>query len=248
MAAQMAPAEQHSRAVVGSSESRVVASLLANAGFETNGGAGSNTFSGWTVVDQAGGSGSWFAVSALTAPLSGLPVPGPGEGVFQALTDQTGPGAHVLYQDIVLPSRTPLTLSFYLHYVSAASLTTPASGTLDYTSGMNQQFRVDVMDPAAGVSDVGTGVLMNVYRTNTGDATTLAPRLVVADLSAFAGRAVRIRFAETDNSGNFFVGVDAVSLVVSGLVPAAGTTGLLALGLATALAGALVLSRLGVSR
>lgn len=224
---------------------QAVASLLANAGFETNGGAGSSSFAGWTVVDLAGGSGSWYVQTGVESPLNGLTVPPPPEGSFQAMTDQTDPGSHVLYQDVVIPAG-GARLSFYLTLESRAPITVPDPPSLDFSDGEmpNQQFRVDVMDPAADAFDVGSGVLMNVYQTAVGDPTSSGPQLVYADLSAFAGRTVRLRFAETDNRGVFNAGIDAVSLLATGNVPAAGTTGLLVFGVALALAGAFALRRM----
>lgn len=224
---------------------QAVASLLANPGFETNGGVGTSSFAGWTVVDQQGGSGSWYVQTGVESPLSSQAVPPPPEGSFQAMTDQYAPGSHVLYQDVAIPAG-GARLSFFLTIQSFGPITVPDPPTLDISDGdvPNQQFRVDVMDPAADAFDVGSGVLMNVYQTAVGDPTSSGPRLVYADLSAFAGQTVRLRFAEADNLGIFNAGVDAVSLVAVGNVPAAGTTGLLVMGVALALAGAFALRRM----
>src|SRR5437764_12278026 len=35
--------------------------LVVNGGFEQNGGPGTNNLTGWTVANQAGGSGNWYA-------------------------------------------------------------------------------------------------------------------------------------------------------------------------------------------
>src|SRR6266852_631235 len=68
--------------------------LVINGDFE----AGSLT--GWTVRDQAGGDGSWFIQRGTMSPESGFLVPAPPQGSFAAMTDQFGPGSHILYQDI----------------------------------------------------------------------------------------------------------------------------------------------------
>src|SRR5579872_5313015 len=65
--------------------------LLANGGFESNGGAGSGLFTGWTVATQAGSNGSWYAQTGTSSPLNGLPVAAPLEGTFAAMTDDSGP-------------------------------------------------------------------------------------------------------------------------------------------------------------
>jgi len=187
-----------------------LAAQVVNGGFETNGGAGTNTFAGWTVVDQAGGAGSWYAQTGTGSPLNGFPVPAPPEGVFAAMTDTVNPGSHVLYQDIVVPSTGgQLSFGFTLSNQAAGFISPP---TLDYTAGPNQQFRVDVMNPGAPVTDVGAGVLLNVFQTNPGDLLVSPYEYVTASLSAFAGQTVRLRFAEVDNQLFFNAGVDNVQV------------------------------------
>jgi hypothetical protein len=76
------------------------------------------------------------------------------------------------------------------------------------------------MDPTAPVDDVGAGVLRNIFITAPGDPlVTTAPgdpqmtpvyRTIVADLSAFAGQRIRLRFAEVNNQLFLQMGVDKV--------------------------------------
>src|SRR5215210_103479 len=65
-----------------------------------NGGFGAGSFAGWSVANQAGGSGDWFVYTGTSTPLNGFPVAAPPEGTHAAVTDQGGPGSHVLYQDV----------------------------------------------------------------------------------------------------------------------------------------------------
>ena len=60
--------------------------LVANGDFETG------SLTGWTVTDQAGGSGTWFiGTPGSTTPMSGLPTAvNPAGGSFYAVTDQGG--------------------------------------------------------------------------------------------------------------------------------------------------------------
>ena len=200
---------------------------VANGGFETNGGAGSNTFASWTVVDQPGGSGSWFAQTGTLSPQFGSPVLAPPEGTFAAMTDQGGPGSHIIYQDVTVPASGG-TLSFSLYINNrAGAFATPA--TLDFTAGPNQQFRMDIMSTAAPVTDVGAGVLLNVYQTKVGDPAVSGYTTILASLSSFAGQTVRLRFVEVDNAGVFNVGVDNVGII--GAVPTLSLPMLVALGL-----------------
>jgi len=208
------------------------AQLVPNGSFETNGGAGTNTFASWTVVDQAGGTGSWWAQTGATSPVSGNAVPVPPFGSFSAMTDQGGPGSHILYQDVAVPATGGI-LSFDLFIGNrAAAFSTPA--TLDYTVVPNQQFRVDIMSTAAPVDDVGAGVLMNVYQTKVGDPLVSGYTTINANLAAFAGQTVRVRFAEADNQLFFNAGVDNVQLIAE--VPTLSLSMLVALGLLLAAA------------
>jgi len=122
--------------------SGVLSGAVTNGGFETNGGSGTNSIAGWTVVDQTGGSGSWYALSGTTTPDSSSTVPTPPGGSFAAVSDQTGPGSHVLYQDITVPNQGG-TLRFDLFINNQANdFFVPSPATLDFTVSPNQQFRV----------------------------------------------------------------------------------------------------------
>lgn len=219
--------------------------LVQNGGFESNGGAGTSTFANWTVVDQAGGSGSYFVQTGTTAPpLNPITVPVPPQGTFAAMSSQSGPGSHILYQDIAIPAGTSVQFSA-LVYVNnqAAAFATPAS--LDYTVSPNQQARIDIMDPAAPVDSVTAGVLRNVYQTAVGNPLVSGYTVVAADLSQFAGSTVRVRIAEVDNQSFFQFGVDAVSVSASAPVPTLGEWALVALTLMLAAAGVAALRRRG---
>lgn len=186
-------------------------SPLFNGSFELNGGVVTNEFTGWTEVDLPNSSGSWLVQTGNTSPLNGFEVDHPTDGSFAAMTDQFGPGAHILYQDVRVPAHGPAVLGFDVSFLNfAGEFVTPP--TLSFETIPNQQFRVDVMDPSAPLDDVGSGVLLAVYRTEAGDAPSSDYRTVTASLGRFAGRVVRIRFAEVDNLNNFLVGIDRVTV------------------------------------
>jgi hypothetical protein len=194
-----------------------VAAVLAAPGVSTaativNGGFETGNFSGWTVVNQSGGSGDWFVYSGTSTPLTGFAIAAPPEGTFAATTDQGGPGSHVLYQDVALEAGFNHTLSFDVYYNNQAGVfATPPS--LDFSVNPNQQYRVDVLRPTAPVTSVAPGdVLATVFQTNVGDPFTLAPTSVSFDLSGFAGTTVRLRFAEVDNQLFFAASVDRVAI------------------------------------
>jgi len=185
--------------------------LIQNGGFE------SGDFTGWTTFDAVNSSGGFIVSSDTIMPTSALVVLEPPESTYAAITDQGGAGTHVLYQDVALPANRTATLhvTIYLHN-AAADYAIAATGGLAFDGGVaNQQFRVDVMNPAAGVTDVGAGVLLNVYQTQPGDPLTSGYLELTASLTPFAGQTVRIRFAEVDNQLFFHAGVDAVDVVVN---------------------------------
>lgn len=196
----------------------IAVSMVALAASVTNGGFESGTFTGWTVVNQAGSAAgsNWFNYTGTTAPDSGNTIPAPPKGTHAAVTDQTAPGAHELYQDITLQPGFSHTLRFTLYYHAYAPLTAP--GTLDFTtSAPNMQYRVDVMKTtAADFSIAPADVLANIFKTNVGDPQVLAPTAETFDLTPFAGQTIRLRFAETDNLLFFNAGVDNVHVVSTG--------------------------------
>jgi hypothetical protein len=184
--------------------------LIQNGGFETG------TFTSWTTFDAVNGDTLGFFVTADTVlPESMDTVLAAPEGSYAAITDQGGSGTHVLYQDVILPPNRTATLTAIIYIQSDATFVNAATAGLAHDGGeSNQQVRVDVMNPAAGVTDVGTGVLLNVYRSQPADPLVTSYIHLTADLSPFAGQTVRIRFAEVDNQSFLHLGVDSVDVVV----------------------------------
>ena len=102
--------------------------LITNGDFETG------SLGGWTVTDQAGGSGSFFSSTpGNPAPLSGEPTaPNPLGGSFYAVSDQTGPGAHALTQSFTVPAGATSVVLSYQMFVNDYD-GGPFVGPLDYT-------------------------------------------------------------------------------------------------------------------
>jgi hypothetical protein len=176
---------------------------VVNGGFETG------TFAGWTTVDQVGGSGSWIVYSGTVTSVSGSFISAPPEGTFAATSDQTGPGSHILYQDLILGPGAQLLHLFVYYDNQAGFFATPP--TLDYNVFPNQQYRIDIMNPAAPVDSVAASdVLADVFHTSEGDPPFLPPTPMEFDLTPFAGTTVRLRFAEVDNQFFFQASTDAV--------------------------------------
>ena len=193
-------------------EALAQASVVINGGFERNGGVGSNDFAGWTVVDTPEESGSWFVQTGSASPLNGFIAFTPPAGQFAAMTDQGGPGTHILYQDVKVPSGHS-TLSFRVSLFNQAGAYF-APHSLSFEREPNQQFRMDIMAPLAKLDGLGPGVLRNVFLTEPGDPPLQGYTTIRTSLNQFAGRTVRLRFAEVDNQGFFQVGIDQVRIIV----------------------------------
>jgi hypothetical protein len=203
------------------------ATLLTNGDFETG------DFTGWTVTDLAGGSGSWFIDTPGTStPVSGYATAANAVGgSFYAVTDQGGPGTHALTQSFtVAPSASSVIFSFQM-FANDQSGTAPivnAAG-LTHTAGANQHVRVDLLTGAATAFDTGAGVLANFF---LGDDAGVNPNPYTSysfDISALVagGGTYQVRFAEVDNQLFYQMGVDNVAVTV----PEPATLALLGLGL-----------------
>lgn len=203
-----------------------------NGSFETG------DFTGWTVINETNSAGDWFVYSGTSAPLTGNTILPPTVGIFAATTDQTGPGSHVLYQDIEVPSDVvPCSVIVYYNNTAGSFVIGP---DLSYSSGANQQARIDIMDPAADPFDVGAGVLENLFLTTPGDPSFLGYTIIDFDLSPFAGTTVRFRAAEVDNLSNFYFSIDDVlcgDRHVSRPIPTLGEWGMIAMAGVLGLAG-----------
>ena len=198
--------------------------LLVNTGFESN-------LTGWTVVNEANGNGDWYFQTGTLSPMMTFTVPAPPEGSHVAMTDQPGPGSHMLYQDFVVPAGvTAAGLVFkYTIINSAVAFVTPSN--LTYTGSPNQQARVDIMTTTANIFSVATAdMLLNIFQTNPGDPLTggtyvTSTTNLTALFVAHPGETLRLRFAETDNQQHFSFGIDDVQLRAA--VPEPATYGLL---------------------
>ena len=134
---------------------------------------------------------------------------------FAEVTDMGAPGTRILYRDVQLDGRVTLHLTLFYDN-QAADFASPSSLDFDRCRP-NQQFRVEIMDPGAPVDSlVPRHVLATVFRTARGDRATLAHRRISFDLSRWAGRTIRIRFAQVDNRGPLRAGVDDVRLEAVG--------------------------------
>ncbi|MEE9212801.1 MAG: flexitail domain-containing putative surface protein, partial [Phycisphaeraceae bacterium] len=141
---------------------------------------------------------------------SSTAVAAPPEGLQAAMTNQGGPGSHVLYRCDV-PASGFLSFELYINNEAGVFLS-PLS--LDYTASGNQQFRADLVTPSGIATDPFTlasgDILLNIYQTQPGDPAVSGYATVTADISAYIGQTVCLRFAQVDNQSFFHAGVDAV--------------------------------------
>jgi hypothetical protein len=115
-----------------------------------------------------------------------------------------------MFQDVTIPpSGADLSFELFIGNRHSAFIT---PSTLSHVGGDNQQFRMDIMDPAAALRDVGSGVLQAVYQTEVGDPLVSGYTTITAPLE-FGGQTVRLRFTEVDNQWFFQAGIDNVTVI-----------------------------------
>jgi hypothetical protein len=209
----------------------VLAPNMAGAAGVVNGNFESGTLGGWHV-QRALGAGSWFAYAGTDAPIGSRrpkpadPVQPPPQGSFAAIADQANPDTMILYQDVALEAGLAHKLSLLAYYDSYRPIAVPNPDTLSVADEAlrlpngklqkNQQFRIDVIRPEAPLESLDpVDVLSTVFATKPGAPVRMAPRRLTADLSAFAGKTVRIRIAGAVTEEVLNAGVDAVSIATS---------------------------------
>jgi CubicO group peptidase (beta-lactamase class C family) len=174
----------------------------------------SGAITGWRAVGR--GSGGWFVYAdghqapdpAQSDPNAPFDVPDPPQGRFAAVTDANGPGTRILYRDLRLEGR--FTLQASVFYAGTGPLSSPATLAHD-TPEANQQYRIDLLSPSAPIDSVAKNdVLANLFHTSPDDPARRPPTEVRLDVSAWAGRTVRLRLATTGNQGPLRVGVDNI--------------------------------------
>ena len=187
--------------------------LITNGGFETG------DLTGWTVTNEAGGSGTWYTGTGSGTPLNGMPTAGPKTGAHYAVTDQGGPGAHVLAQSVtVVPGASSVIFSFDQFVNDYGGTPTPLR-PLDFNGGGTEYARVDLLRAGANPFSTASADILQTFYDGAD------PALGVTNLYTHysfditglvgGGGTYTVRFAEADNQGNFNQGVDNVSLLAT---------------------------------
>jgi hypothetical protein len=174
--------------------------VLVNGGFETG------TFAGWTVSDV--GPGSFFVTSAPVTPLTGNPTVGPATGTFYAVSDQFGPGSHVITQSFTAAANTDYLLSFDMFvndYATAFGAGPQYGGEADLIAGGADPLLAPMTTQFYQADAQVVGGIPNAYVHTSLDIT--------GDLTA--GDTYQLRFLESDSTAPLNVGVDSVSLIAT---------------------------------
>jgi hypothetical protein len=191
------------------------AAQLVNGGFETG------TLENWGLF-KTGEHVGWEVLNAEAADSTHAKMKFPPiEGAYSAYTEELEAGTAILYQDVTLEPNATDQLGLIFGYASEGPMVTPAGGSLEVQGGVpNQQLRVDVMKPTAPLESVDPAdILATLYTTQTGAPQELAPQVLTADLSRFAGQTVRLRLAMATDSERLNAIVDGVSITSGPLPP-----------------------------
>jgi hypothetical protein len=173
--------------------------IAADAGWGIRNGDLRQGWTGWTYVN---GSDGYWDRQIGAATVWGVAVPSPLNRTSTAavLKHYSGNGRHFLYQDFNLPAEHRYTVSADYFAVSPfGPWQTPDPDTLVAGAG-NQQFRIEVVDPAAPLDTVNPDdIEATLFRTATGGPNSTAFQTVSATLpDDVGGQLVRIRIAVTD--------------------------------------------------
>jgi hypothetical protein len=185
----------------------VGAATVVNGSFESG-------LTGWTT-DAETPVGGWVTYNAGDALGSGITPPTPLNGSAASVTDMTGESSLAMYQDVALEVGYKHNLSLYRsYYNNAASWFFPSPASFSVSADPNQQYSIDVLKAGADPRTANPAdVLAKV------DAPTPASPLSTsnweqktADLSAFAGQTVRLRFVVVDTTNYLHLAVDDVAI------------------------------------
>jgi hypothetical protein len=173
------------------SQSAVVPSAagqIVNGDFETG------DLSGWTLANSGSGS---FVINNGTYDPPGPdgPLP-PYSGSFSALGIQSGPSLLTIYQDVALPADATSAVLRWVDRIRNQG---------DEFDDPEQEFRVEIRD-------TGNNLLATLFSTNPGDPLMSGWTERSADISAFAGKTIRVTFTVEDNLYYFNVHLDDIRI------------------------------------
>ena len=163
--------------------------FIANGGFETG------TLAGWAPVTNLQG-GQFYITDGPRAPFSSDSELPPYAGSFSAVADENGPGTFYMYQTVTVPAGVAAVTLSWAHRVR---------NFYGYDNG--QQFQVRICD-------TNNNVLATPFTTQSGDPLLGDWTLESYDMTAFAGRTVRVTFWVNVAKPYLEVYVDNVSVLM----------------------------------
>ncbi len=190
-----------------------------------NGGFEEGNFSHWKRFERGGG--NWQIYGGIPRGMGPL-VPLPPQGQNAALLTQGGPGVNILHRVLKLKRNSVNKIKFKLFYDNTNNRFFTPNNFRFGGGGMppppppprgiplskpNQQLRVDLMKRNAKIKSLkDKDILATLLWTKRGDPLTRPYRTVKANMKKLDidAKRVRLRIAEVDNRGEFFVGVDAL--------------------------------------
>ncbi len=189
------------------------ANLIQNGDFETG------TLAHWSEFDEDGGSGSWFPLNTFVGPISGMSTVGPAGGAWYAMTDQGGPGSHVLLQSFTVSGDATLAFDMFVNNYAGVIA---GCGGLDFNVFPTECGRVDILTADANPFDTGAGVVQNLYSGSDAGANP-NPYTHYSFALSLAPGTYQLRFAEADNQLFFNMGIDNVEITSGTAAPEPGT-------------------------
>lgn len=214
--------------ILASTAGSVHANLITNGDF-------SSGLTGWAAYNA--GSGAWYADTVgTTTPQSSHATSGAGGGAgTYAVTDQSGPGTHVLDQAFTVLAGQQVTVAFDLFANDYSGAGPIDCGVISHTSGPCQYAMVDIITGgASATSRAAADVVMTLLAPFVDGGSNPNPFTNYSfDISSAvaAGGTYRLRFTEVDNQFFFNMGVDNVSVTAES-VPEPTTIAILGMGLA----------------
>jgi uncharacterized repeat protein (TIGR01451 family) len=164
---------------------------VSNGGFETG------TFANW--LKQNSGAGDFVINNGTYDPPGPEVLTPPFAGGFSVVSEQTGAGTHVLYQDITLAPGTS----------SAVLKWTDRIRNFATQFASSQYFHVEIRT-------TNNTLIQIAFTTNPGDPLTNNWVTRSFDLSSYIGQKIRIAFVESDSLGYFNVHLDNIGVQVNG--------------------------------
>ena len=178
------------------------AGALTNSALILNGGFETGTLTNWTLVNSA--SGKFITNNGTFIPPGASGAVAPYAGSYCALGYESGPGAFYMYQDISIPPGVSIATLNWAHCVR------------NYYSSFNsvQGFQVRICD-------TNNNVLATAFTTSPGGTLLGSWVQTNYDVTAFAGRTVRVMFWVDSTYAYMDAYVDNVSLQLAANIPIA---------------------------